>query len=571
MQDSSYYQDELLILRELAAEFSREYPALAPMLATPGTDPDVERLLEGTAYLSSFVKQHLDDEFPEIVQGIIRQTFPHYLRPLPATTLIQFMPDAAETVIRRGVELHSVAVDGVVCRFTTSAEARVLPLNLTKTSLQRHPDGSSQLRLSFTAGAALAGMGFSTLPLFLTGAYPEASDLHRFILDHTESIAIESEKRSVNLPADCLEGGGFLDGEPLLPWPQKAFRGYRLLQEYYLLPEKFLVLRLTGLERWAPRPAGRTFDVVFRLRVAKERIPEVQPASFSLNVVPAVNIFPHVSEPIAIDHRRHEYMIHPQGYPPETCQIFSIRRVAARNPLNNQAREFQALADMVGDRPDTPVYAVHQRRSENDGLIRNSISVAWPDIARVQNEVLSVDLLCTNVDLPSRLRVGDVREPTDSSPKGIAFRNITPPTTAAQPPLGRAMLWKLLSHFHANLTSLMSAQVLREMAALYIFPDNRDRQRLAANHRKVAAIRDCRAESSVHFARGVPMRGQDIVLTLDRSGFASHGDMRLFGDILSRFFSEYAALNCYTRTRVVDADSGENWLGVPRLGERPLL
>ena len=62
---NKYYQEELQNLRELAVEFSKVHPALAPMLSGPSTDPDVERLLEGVAFLTGLLRGKLDDDFPE--------------------------------------------------------------------------------------------------------------------------------------------------------------------------------------------------------------------------------------------------------------------------------------------------------------------------------------------------------------------------------------------------------------------------------------------------------------------------------------------------------------------------
>ena len=59
------YQNELRSLRDGAREFSRKYPALAPHLSGSSTDPDVERILQGTAYLSAGIQERLDTDFPD--------------------------------------------------------------------------------------------------------------------------------------------------------------------------------------------------------------------------------------------------------------------------------------------------------------------------------------------------------------------------------------------------------------------------------------------------------------------------------------------------------------------------
>ena len=84
---NSHYQNELAQLRRLANEFAQTNPALAPLLGIDSaSDPDVERLLEGVAFLTGMVRQRLDDEFPEFIQELAQLLYPHYLQPLPCMT-----------------------------------------------------------------------------------------------------------------------------------------------------------------------------------------------------------------------------------------------------------------------------------------------------------------------------------------------------------------------------------------------------------------------------------------------------------------------------------------------------
>ena len=64
MSFNHYYQSELTALRQLGRRFAERSPALAPFLGQTGRDPDVERLLEGFAFLTGRLRQKLDDELP---------------------------------------------------------------------------------------------------------------------------------------------------------------------------------------------------------------------------------------------------------------------------------------------------------------------------------------------------------------------------------------------------------------------------------------------------------------------------------------------------------------------------
>lgn len=130
---SRYYEDELVRLRELSAEFGREYPLLAPMFGAPSGDPDVERLLEGVAFLTGLARRKLDDGLPELVQALADLLSPHSLRPVPAATLIAFEPRGAlreRAVIAAGTEIESGPVDGTACRFRTCGELDIEPISL---------------------------------------------------------------------------------------------------------------------------------------------------------------------------------------------------------------------------------------------------------------------------------------------------------------------------------------------------------------------------------------------------------------------------------------------------------
>ena len=128
-----YYQHQLSVLRELGTEFSKKYPALAPMLAGQSADPDVERLIEGTAFLTGQIQAKLDDDFPELIHSMTSLMFPHYLYPIPSATIIRFSGRKElvdEQLIEKGAELLSIPVSGIRCIYTTVDNVTVYPLDV---------------------------------------------------------------------------------------------------------------------------------------------------------------------------------------------------------------------------------------------------------------------------------------------------------------------------------------------------------------------------------------------------------------------------------------------------------
>src|ERR687894_2831394 len=91
-----YYERELSYLRRTGAEFARRYPKVASRLLLEPTkcdDPHVERLLEGFAFLAARVHLKLDDDFSEITAALLNVVHPHYVRPIPAMSLVELRLD----------------------------------------------------------------------------------------------------------------------------------------------------------------------------------------------------------------------------------------------------------------------------------------------------------------------------------------------------------------------------------------------------------------------------------------------------------------------------------------------
>ena len=119
MKLNRFYRDELSFLRLQGREFADAHPQLTRFLSEQSTDPDVERLLEGFAFLTGKLREKVEDEFPEITHSLLNMLWPNYLRPVPSCTIMRFDPQLHAISERQTVERHTeiksrpVAVEGV--------------------------------------------------------------------------------------------------------------------------------------------------------------------------------------------------------------------------------------------------------------------------------------------------------------------------------------------------------------------------------------------------------------------------------------------------------------------------
>ena len=584
-----YFQQELEFLRQLGREFAREHPTLAPFLADLGSDPDVERVLEGTAFLTGAIRQKLEDDLPELMHTLLDMLCPHYLRPIPSTTIVEFVhpekPRVASTqrIAATTTELESVPVDGTPCRFRTTSDVSFHPLRLVQASLESGGRGALRLRLEWLANAKPDELRLDPLRLHLHGDLPTASTLWLWLLRHVEAVEIEVPRKSgpptrsrvVGRPA-TIRPVGLGETDALLPYPPHSFPGYRLLQEYFTLPQKFLFVDVAGIPPLASLEPEGGFELWFRFR---ERPPEslrVSTDNVRLHCTPAVNLLSCDAEPIRLDHRQSSYYLRPADRSPDHFEVYTVDRVEGLAHGTGERREYLPFNSfrhgMAAD--DRAVYYT-MKREPAVGRPNSDCSMGFVTVeARgtlPQVETLSVGLTCTNRRLSEGLKPGDVRRHVETSPQFAEFRNIGPLTVSVLPPLQDGFLWRLVSHLSLNLSSLQSPEALRGVLSLYDFHALHDRQAARASQLRLEAISSVSSRAADRVFRGTPMRGIATRIELVEERFASEGELYLFGSVLEEFLALYVTVNAFSQLTVRGASHGEIYEWPARVGRQFIL
>jgi type VI secretion system protein ImpG len=573
-----YYLQELAALRDLGKEFSEANPAIASMLSGPTADPDVERLLEGVAFLTAMVREKLDDDFPEIVHDLVQLIWPHYLRPIPASSIVAFTPKPSlkqALNIKAGVQLASVPIASTTCLFKTCYDVQVQPLVLLQASYMERPGKQAAIVLQFELkGIPLKNWQIQHLRLHLAGDYPDAADRYYLLRRYLSRIVLKEQgsDRTFTLPPDHLKPVGLSADSGSIPYPGNSFPGYRLLQEYLNLPNNFLFLDVTGWEKWSQRGEGNTFELSFELDNFPFSPPRIRKQDFVLFATPVINLFSHEADPIRLDHKRTEYRVTPSGGNVDHFQIYSVNRVVGYLQGSAAAREYQHFDHFNRDLVSGPVYNVTQKQSPARRKTDIYLSVAYPPQAGAPlTETLSIGITCTNGTLPENVRVGDITLSTSSTPELVEFTNITPPSAEILPPLGSNLLWRLLAHLSLNSISLASTKNFKSLLGLYLFPDNQDRSALVANQKRIAGLESIDSKGADRLVSGMMLRGREITCKARYDYFASQGDLFLFGSVLNEFFAVYASLNSFTHFILKETLSGDSITWPAKIGERPLI
>lgn len=576
MAFNTYYQDELTWLREMGREYARIHPEAAGMLAENASDPDVERLMEGFAFLSARLRQKLDDELPELTHALIESLWPHYLRPIPAMTIIQFEAvranDKEVRRIAKGTPVDSTPVDGTQCRFHTAYDAEVPPLRIAGLTLRSVQPATLTVKLRLSDGvkaSQFGQLGLKRLRFHCSGPTAIAAGLHVCLVRHCTAIVVSAAGKRITLPPRCLQAVGFAPEDALLGGAPASFTGFGLLREYFAFPQKFHFVDLNGLEALTQFGDATELTLEFQLERVPDQMPQVSDANLLLGCTPAVNQFPHEATPLTYDPRRTEFPIIPSGGDPTHYEVVSLDGVFGLVPGDERPRPIPRLF-RGGRAPEAGVvgYVLRRRPALSGQGVRLEVALT----GRLQGvEALSFEVMCSNGRLPQALAAGDINAVTDRCPPGVRLRNLAKPTVSVPPPIGPQLEWRLVSHLGLNWRTLADIETLRSVVDLYDARALVDHQARQGHRRLIDGLQAIASHPDTAVSDGALMRGLRVDLQVKESHFDGEGDAHLFAAVLDEFVSQYAGMNSFSRLCVSGVDGGLEFRFAPRLGRRRLI
>ena len=580
-----YYENELTFLRQMGKEFAEKHPKIAARLqldANRCDDPHVERLLEGFALLAARVHLKIDDEFPQITEGLLNILYPHFLRPIPSMTIAQFRLDPEQGKLTTGLDiprnsvLYSRPVDGVPCKFRTCYDVTLWPVEVgdarwvTPDKLNpplRAPDAVAALRLELRCfpDVSFSKLQMSSLRFFLNGEGDVVNTLYELLSNNCRQIIVRDpdspKKPPQTLGMKSLRPMGFTESESVLPYPRRSFQGYRLLQEYFAFPEKFFFFELNDLAPSLKAIPGGRAEIIFlispfELDQRQQRLSvAVTAKAIILGASPIINLFPQTAEPIMLTQRRSEYAVVPDARRRMATEVFSIDDVVSSDPVTHELTHYEPFYSYrhrtLMEKNQTFWYST-RRPSSRKGDEGSEVSLLLVDLSMhtclPDTQVITAHCTCTNRDIPARLpfgnEYGDFEVEGIGSMKGaVALRK---PTPTLRPPMGRNALWRLISHLALNYLSLVEdgKDALQEIMRLYNFSDSADLDKQISGITGVSSKRHfarINSESGIAFARGT-----QVQLEFDEDDYAG-GGVYLFAAVVDHFLGLYASLNSFSQ------------------------
>ncbi len=617
-----YYEDELRHIRGLASEFADMHPAVARNLSldtVPCPDPYVERLLEGVAYLAARTRLKVDGESSRFTRNILESLYPDLVGPAPAMTMAVLEPGPQVRtmqnghVVERGTRMISGLREGLDTRatYTTAQDVTLWPVKLTKADYLRDKgamaaagltnvgDLAAETALSLTfepnGEVAFADMSLDTLDIYFANP-STAPAIFDAIFGASMGVCARPEGRDnpVTRTADpAMIGVG--DAEGLLPRSRPTFEGYRLLREYFLMPERFYYTRLADLNP-VIRKSGKAFEVIILLDKHCPGIVDVKASDFALFAVPIVNLFERDCNVIELDGRRPQQAVHADRTRTRDFETYMITRVEDADTEGPDAL-IPPLFSLSMSRGTGVVYSTERRPrrpgedERRDGQTRTTyagddvfIAISRPANAPQTKPLKRIDIraLCTNRDLAILDDSPQLAMDTGDPVTRIRLLNtMKPPRRSLPAVLPKTMTgesrmddlsWRLISQLSLNYLSLADetrgAEPLKAMLALYA---DRGDPSLARHIRAVTRLTSTPAIERLAIAG--PMcfgRGEEITLFIDETMLSGHSEL-LLSALLDKLFQRHAGINSIirTRTRLMQKQEDVLWPTTP--GNRCLI
>ncbi|MGI9013139.1 MAG: type VI secretion system baseplate subunit TssF [Phycisphaerales bacterium] len=604
-----HYNRELQHLREMGGEFAREFPKIAGRLGLEDlecADPYVERLLEGFAFLAARVQLQMEAEFPRFTQYMFETMYPHYLSPTPSMGVVQFVPDLSQgslaegPIVARGSQLRSQPPQGsrTRCTFTTAHDVQLWPLEIVEAAyhtrdlaslglqLPRGARAALRLRLRTTDRSPIAALPLDSLTIHLRRPLGEAVMLYEQLFAQLLDVVVHSAARPPQIQhhigKDGIEQVGFTPDEALLPYGPRSFQGYRLLQEYFAFPTRFMFVALRGLNAGAEQVEGSELDITCIFNAVNPELENtVSATDFALFCTPVVNLFEKRLDRIHVTDRFSEFHVISDRTAPldfEVHSLLSVHGYGSRSNGEEQLFEsFYRARDTSPSAAAACYYAARRmprtlNQNEQRGRRRSSypgselyISLVDSADAPYSAELRQLGLraLCTNRDLPVLLAVGKgASDFTLESGDPVASIRVLGSLTAPLPSHADSgeVAWRLISHMTPNYLSLTdteggdAASALRDVLVLYADPSRPEIRKQIDGVRAVhssPATQRITATGPAAFARGLAVN-----VTFDETAFEGFG-IFVLGAVLDRFFARYVTMNVFTTTSIHSAQRGK--------------
>lgn len=559
---SEYYQYELSYLRSASSEFASKFPKIARRLDlshNESSDPHVERMIESFAFLTGKLQKQIDDQFPEIASALLEVLYKPLMLPLPSCVMVNFdvdIPRAAKTPgfnVPKNTLLYAFSHSGENCTFRTSHDLQLWPINIENIEIvqkEHIPNYYARSTYYLKIGLKYSGIAGAQTPKKLR-FYIQADALLRgkifsSIFSTEENVLHQTDKNFTFLSG--IFPVGIEVDESLLPYPSSTFQGFRLLQEYFMFSEKFY-----GFDVDISNLSDINGEFFLYIPMSYDIAMKISTKNFSLSSVPAINLFPKVSEPLRLDYKQVEYCMVADFRRYHSNEIYSIEKMAVIDSQNNDEiiiPEFFSCDHSSQESENQLFWTSKRKKSYMTDALGEDVYISFIDLnfnpQFPSEKIFYAHTLCTNRFAAEQIPVNGKLQIELSAPIKNVYCLDRPTNQKSSIKTGE-ILWKLISALSLNSLSFSADGIKKLKEILYIFADIAD-SNLSGEIDAILSI-----DSTIQIKRLDEQiwrgfaRGTNVEISFDESIPNLGLPLSL---IISKFLSSYTSINTFVEVSV---------------------
>lgn len=581
---AEHFHDEVAFVRNIVHDFAEVHPQLLQFIIEDEKDPDVERLIEALAYITSKLKLKLKSDLPELIQSLLVLLWPSYLKPIPSLTIFEAsVHDQTRTVrLEHGNKIQHDTESLYPYIFQTCRDLVITPLIIQDLELS-HQLQQDTLIIDFTKDPNLKLSDLNNLQFYLGEDNYVGSILYMMLLNYVASGSVIVNDVEIKLTNLHFTPIGFSHEQTLLPYADNTNKGFRTLHEYFAFPEGFLFVQLSHDDKNI-LPTNIDFTQ-FKLKINFSHLVDsrirLRKGMIKLNCVPAINLFYHDGEPILLDGKKEKYPLIASYQSSDQFEIYSVVKVESGSRHSKgkvvEYHDFNSFEHQHESNKgrERLFYNVTQTQDKRNLSIRHWLSFVRSDEKNWINkiETISVRLLCSNKDKPSQLKIGEIKQLISIDENThISLTNIIRPTMQLVPMIDDSQYWTTVSNLAKNYNSLLKKDILKQIFQSYHFPAMHDPQQEKSLLKVMSGIIKIESHPVERkLANGMIVRGVKTDLFLSQSVFKSEGDLYLWGTVLAHFLAQQAALNSFHLLVIVNVDNQESYTWPVKVGQHLLI
>jgi type VI secretion system protein ImpG len=557
----SYFQRELNYLRQAGRAFSKANPGAAPHLGEVSADPDVERLLEGFAFLTAQIQKQSDAWVPDLAQDLLHVVAPELQCITPSQTIVQFRVDRRRlrvaSTVPCGFAMDIDNAQGQPCRFRTTQPCVIGSIDSFDAHLAAKGPHAHTLTIDaeVCSPAGVSSLSGTRTRVFVSGHVGEASNLLLAIIQHTKALTLTLDNQSVRLdpklhlkhvPSQPPQPTGGHD--PFTPASTMRVR------EYFSLPEASLFFDIVWPQALLAGCDASKLRMQLDLDGAHALTGHIPADVLKLHCVAATNLFEASAIPVRCTAFCGPQLLRAESVGNQQLQVYQVDKVEGICDTSFEKIPYRPYRDCHTSAAHAVAayYHVQKRVAAKQAAYDTYISVHTPEdrAPEMRAQTLSIKLTCTNGSAPMGI---SANVPAKLLKPGAVQDAAT--VCAASAPLaaasGNCDTWILLGHMSSMRpgtdVALHMQKLLRILSSAF---DAQSALARAHTHR-IEGITKLEGKPGHQMHRGIATACETITMHLNVEAFTSMGDAYVFADIIDHMLADARGINQPHTLRVV--------------------